>query len=303
MPSRFCAICGKIIDESAPHFGMCLKCYLKENPLFEVAEKFTLTICIDCGKYKIREEWIESPERDLFSIIEDAIRKFLLKKYLKSNNIKFSISFDENSFSYTSRDLLTSLNCVIKGNLVDNPLIENQTTIKVILNYELCKNCSNIRGGTYYTSIIQLRVKHEDNFNIIQEVLEKLNVYVNNLFEKDPKQYITKIEDQRYGVDLYLSTNELMNHIIKFLKKDYEFLLKRTKKLIGRDIQKGKNIYRLKSLIKFLPINKNNIILIENHKYKIENISKKKIILRDLEDDKKVIKDYSYFFKENYKII
>jgi len=123
------------------------------------------------------------------------------------------------------------------------------------------------------------------------------------LFEKDPKQYITKIEDQRYGVDLYLSTNELMNHIIKFLKNDYEFLLKRTKKLIGRDIQKGKNIYRLKSLIKFLSINKNNVILIENRKYKIENISKKKIILRDLEDGKKVLKDYSYFFKENYKII
>ena len=84
---------------------------------------------------------------------------------------------------------------------------------------------------------------------------------------KDNRQYITKLEDQKNGVDLYLSTNELMNQIIKFLSSNYHFLLKRTKKLVGRDSQKGRNLYRLKSLVKFLPINKNDIILFENKNF------------------------------------
>ncbi|MFX1260408.1 MAG: hypothetical protein ACFFAN_21370, partial [Promethearchaeota archaeon] len=64
-----------------------------------------------------------------------------------------------------------------------------------------------------------------------------------------------------------------------------------------RNSQKGRNIYRLKSLIKFLPLNKNDIILIDNCEYFVENLSKNKVILRN-EEGKKLIKDYSYFFNE-----
>ena len=124
--------------------------------------------------------------------------------------------------------------------------------------------------------------------------MEKLN-------EKDRKQYISKIEDQKFGVDLYLSTNELMNYIIKFLKSNYHFILKRSKKLVGRDSQKGRNLYRLKSLIKFLPINKNDIILIDNQKYIVESLSKNKVVLRN-EQGTKLIKEYPYFFSNKILI-
>jgi NMD protein affecting ribosome stability and mRNA decay len=119
-----------------------------------------------------------------------------------------------------------------------------------------------------------------------------------NIFDRDHRHYISKIEDQKYGVDLYLSTNELMNHIIKFLKSKHHFLLKRTKKLVGRDNQKGKNLYRLKALIKFLPIAHNDTVLIDNQDFIVENITRNKIILKG-KNNIKLIKDYSYFFNEN----
>ena len=79
------------------------------------------------------------------------------------------------------------------------------------------------------------------------------------------------------------------------------FLLKRSKKLVGRDVHQGKNLYRLKASIKFLPILKNDIIFVGEREYVVENILKNKIVLRN-RDDSKIYKDFSYFFNENYTI-
>jgi len=300
MPNRFCAICGKDITENAPHYGMCLECYLKENPLFKLVEKLSFKVCIDCGGYTKKEDWINPKENDIFYIIEEAIFNFLLKPYLRKENIDFKISIDEDSLIFSSNDLIKSLDLTVYGILKNNINIKNEQKIKVNINYDLCQNCLNLRGGTYFLSIIQLRVKDKNYFSLIKEVLDNMQKYVEKLFEKDQKQYITKIVDQKNGVDLYLSTNELMNHIISLLRGNYHFILTRSKKLVGRDTQRGKNLYRLKTLIKFLPIYKNDLILIGNKKYFVESITKNKTILRD-ENGAKLIKDYSYFF--NKKIL
>ena len=73
MPHRFCAICGKNIDETAPHFGMCLECYLNESPLFKFSEKFSFKICLDCGSYARKEVWILPEKNDTLHIIKEAI--------------------------------------------------------------------------------------------------------------------------------------------------------------------------------------------------------------------------------------
>ena len=299
MPNRFCAICGKIIGKTDPHFGMCLKCYLKENTLFELSDKFSLNICIDCGSFSKKDMWITPERNEIFSILEQALQRYVLNSLLKRRNLEFSFLYDEDSFIYSSKDLLTSLEVLIQGFLSEDPNIQHSQTIKVNIQYMLCKNCTNLRGGTYYLSIIQLRVKDEEQFGLIKNIIDEVNDYVENLFKNDPKQYISKIEDQKYGVDLYLSTNELMNQLIKFLRSKYHFLFKRTKKLVGRDNQRGKNLYRFKSLIKFLPVNINDELSIEGHLFRVENIVKNKVIIRD-ENNTKFIKDYSYFFNEKF---
>jgi len=297
MPNRFCAICGKKIDGDSPHVGMCLNCYLKEHPLFDLPNKFTIYVCIDCGNYTKKDVWFEPSEDDLFSILSEAVQKFLLKPFIKNSQIEFSLSFDEKSLEYSSKDLLKSIEVLIKGTLKGNPKINHQMAVQLILNNTLCKNCSNIRGGTYFVSILQLRVKDEKQYEFILKILEEINNFAENLFKKDQRQYISKVEDQKYGVDLYLSTNEIMNHIVKFLRSHYHFLLKRTKKLVGRDNQKGKNLYRLKTSIKFLPVSLNDTVLIDEEYYIVESITKSKIILRS-KINTKLIKDYSYFFNE-----
>ena len=298
MPNKFCAICGKNLPpENNTHFGFCFECYLSENPLFELPEGFSFNICFDCGSYSKKEVWSEASENDTECIISEALQKYLLNPIRKKNKINFSIFFDKESYIFSSKDLLISLKVKINGSLIQNSNIKHIQVLKLKLNYILCKNCSNLRGGTYFLTILQLRVKNERQFDLIKVIINEINAYVEKIFKINHKHYISKIEDQKYGVDLYLSTNEIMKYIIKFLKAKYHFLLKRSKKLIGRDSQKGRNVYRLKTLIKFLPIASNDIILIRDQKYLIENITKNKVILRR-ENNTKLIKDYSYFFNE-----
>jgi len=92
-----------------------------------------------------------------------------------------------------------------------------------------------------------------------------------------------------------------MNRIISHIKAKHHFILKRTKKLVGRDSQKGRNIYRLKSLIKFLPFRKNEYILINDSKYLIESLTKNRVMLRD-EKQTKLVKNFSFFFDDKIKI-
>jgi nonsense-mediated mRNA decay protein 3 len=302
MPHRFCAICGKALDNNALHYNLCINCYLNENPLFELPDSFSIKICNECGKYSKKEEWIQYESKDVFSIIEDAVKKFLLKNYLKSNLIEFTFKYDDQNFLYSSNGLLKSLKLMVNGKLIENPKLNYEQKVDIRINYELCKNCSNLKSGIYFLSILQLRVKDENCFDIIADALSAIQNYVDSLFIEDNRQYISKLEDQNNGVDLYLSTNELMNRIISILKSNYNFVLKRSKKLVGRDSQKGRNIYRLKSLIKFLPFKKSEWILLNEKRYFVENVTKKMVILRD-EHDLKIVKNYNYFFDEKLSLI
>ncbi|MFX1488011.1 MAG: RIO1 family regulatory kinase/ATPase [Promethearchaeota archaeon] len=297
MPNRFCAICGNTLNEDSPHYGMCLNCYLLEHPLFDLLDEFIVNVCLDCGSYSRKDVWHEPSEDDLFTIVNEIVQKFILKQLTKNPQLDVSFSINENSMIYSSKDLLKSVEVLVTGNLKKNADLSQQKLVKLKINYMLCKNCSNLRSGTYYTSVLQLRVKDVNQLYKIPVIIQEVNSFVESLFKKDHRQYISIIKDQKYGVDLYLSTNEIMNRVIKFLQTKYHFLLKRTKKLVGRDTQKGKNLYRLKSLIKLLPVSPNDVILINNEEYIIESITKSKVILRS-SNNTKLIKEYSYFFNE-----
>jgi len=297
MPKRFCAICGKILDDKSPHFGMCMSCYVKENPLFELPATLKLKICLDCYRYSKKEEWVKPTEDDFLLIIEEAVHNILLKSLERNEVITFSMDIEKNSLEFSSKDLITSLKLKITGKSNENPLIYNEHVVKINIIYELCNNCMNLRSGMYFTSILQLRVKNSNYFDMLKKILDQIDLFVKKEFDEDDRQYISKSVDQKYGLDIYLSTNELMNHIISFLKSRYHFLLKRSKKLVGRDSQRGKGIYRLKALIKFLPIQKEEIIEINNQKFIVEQILKNKVILKN-KSNEKVVKDFEFFFND-----
>ncbi|MHA1724154.1 MAG: NMD3-related protein [Promethearchaeota archaeon] len=300
---RFCSICGADLDETSPHFSTCLECYLKEHPLFTVPGNLNLKVCMDCGSYSRREEWKTTSENDFISIIKEAILEYLLIPLVKKQDLEFDIILDENSIRYNSKKRIDTLEFEILGSLKTNKRMSHVERLKVKIHHDLCENCTKLRSGMYYKSILQLRVDDPSYFPFLNTVINQVQHFVEKQFEQDHGQYIVKMEDKERGVNLYLSSNELMNHIISFLKNQYHFLLKRSKKLVGRDIQKGKNLYRLTSLLKFLPIQKGDMIIIDRtDEYVVTNISKKIIVLKN-KTGKKLVKNFEDFFKLKYNII
>ena len=300
MPNRFCAICGKDIDKSAPSFSMCLDCYLKEHPLFTLPDKFHLKVCLDCGSFTKGEKWIESSkDHDFLNTVKKALFRYLLKDF--SEDIKFSIKLDRESCVFTAKDLIKACEIWIQGQSKENPQIQHQEKIRLTIEYQYCKNCLNLRGGSHFQSIIQLRVKDERNFDFLSEVLNEIEAHVENEFQRDPRQYISEIRDEKYVVDLMLSTNEIMNKIVSVLKGKYNFIMKRSKKTVGRDSQRGKDLYRLKTLIKFLPVKKGDLISFQDEEYRVEQVAKNKVMLRDPSNER-IWKRFSFFFHEGIRI-
>jgi len=302
MVNRFCAICGKDISkQDSPHFGMCLECYLEENPLFNLTDDFTFKICSNCLSYSKKEKWIKPEIQDIYSVIKEGINKYILEPSFKEGRIQFQIRLNESSFEYTSKNLLRYLEVLVDGTLRSNPKIKHSQLIGVNIKYDLCKNCQKLKTGGY-NSILQIRVSDESQFDLIQDGLMKIQKYVESLFEKDNRQFISEIADQKYGVDLYLSTNELLNYLVSFLRDKYHFLLKRTKKLVGRDSQKGKNVYRIKALVKFLPFSLNDQLKIDDEIYNVDTILKNRVILKK-KGGEKITKGFNYFFNKPYQTI
>ncbi|MHA1804274.1 MAG: NMD3-related protein, partial [Promethearchaeota archaeon] len=237
------------------------------------------------------------------SIIKEAIFDYLLKSLVKKQGLEFNIILDENSIKYNSKKRIDSLEFEIAGSLKTNKMMRHVERLRVRIHHDLCENCTKLRSGMYYKSILQLRVDDASYFPFLSKVINQVQQFVEKQFKQDHGQYIVKMEDKERGVNLYLSSNELMNHIISFLKNQYHFLLKRSKKLVGRDIQKGKNLYRLTSLLKFLPIQKGDIVIIDRtDEYVVVNISKKIIVLRN-KAGMKLVKNFEDFFKLKYNII
>jgi len=303
-PTRFCSLCGKKFSTNEKIYEKftCLRCYLKNKPLFQFQDLFYLNICLECGSFSKESKvkiWLTPSTENILEIVKSAIKYFLLEPYGKKENIKFNIKILEEKISPSAK-IIEDIYLIITGvHIYDKNLIYTQE-IKVKLKYGHCDNCISIKQKKI-NAIIQLRVIFVEQLDLIEIVKEKIKNYIEQVSKKDSTEYITKIEYVKNGVDIFLSTQNQTNKIIRLLKPEYNFLIKSSKKLMSRDVQRGKNIYRIKTLIKFLPIEKEDEVITKNIKYIVDKIGKNKIHLIDTHGNR-IIKNYQFFFSKKVKI-
>jgi len=303
-PTRFCSICGKEFSTNEKIYDKftCLRCYLKNKPLFLFQDIFYLNICLECGSFSKDSKvkvWLTPSTENILEIVKSAINYYLLEPYGKKENIEFKLIILEEKISPNAK-IIEDIYLMITGvHIYDENLIYTQE-IKVKLKYGHCDNCISIKQKKI-NAIIQLRVIFDEQHNLIEIAKEKIKNYIDNVSKKDSTEYITKIEYVKNGVDIFLSTQNQTNKIIRLLKPEYNFLIKSSKKLMSRDVQRGKNIYRIKTLIKFLPIEKEDEVITKNIKYIVDKIGKNKVYLIDTLGNR-IIKNYQFFFSKKVKI-
>lgn len=221
MARLFCPKCGKSVDRI--YGGLCENCFLDSFKLYKrLPEKLHITLCKECGKFY--------REKNSFISMENAIEDFF--KNLKFKEIK-SVSY-----RIFSGNVLTELHLEING----LRKIE-ETKIRIVQSQIICKFCSMKLGG-YYTAILQIRGKFNINviLNDVENLLEKLKT-------RDSLAFISKIVENKNGIDLYLGSKGSGDRIIKLLKDKYKVKVKISRKLYGE--RQGKRVYRNTILVIF----------------------------------------------------
>ncbi len=126
-----------------------------------------------------------------------------------------------------------------QGNVwVHKPVEENMLVVK-----DVCQACSRI-SGMYYEAIIQIRGNKKEK---VKSFVEKK---INELSKKDELSFISKIEEKKKGLDIYVGSKKAAKSILKEAKKLYNLETKESYTLIGE--RKGKKLYRVTILLRLI---------------------------------------------------
>jgi len=229
----FCARCGKEIKG----FGLCVACYLDLNPIY--VENFEIVRCPVCGHF-LYKTWNE--KIDNMQIIKNI--KFPEKIEVRKIDLHYKIS---KILNFTAR---------IYGKY-NNEEFEREISGKCKIIKKICIECSRSARG-YYEAIIQFR----GNEVQIKRAMEFLNMN---------KKFISKVEEVKNGCDVYLTSKDFANSLIKIFS-DGGATIKLSKSIGG--VKDGKTVFRKCILIKFPDLNVGDYVLFKNKICKILKVGK-----------------------------
>lgn len=204
MLKKFCPICGKEVSIFLE--GICLDCFRKEFvKKYKIPEKIKIYKCKFCNRYSLSKKY-------LFENLENALEHF----------VKHSIKIGECEIKYDKEIK------VYKNNLL---------ILTFPLNFEIkpftCKFCAMKNSG-YKQAIFQLRTKMNSIIlDEIKKIVEKE--------KKDFYSFISKIEEKKEGIDVFIGSKNVAYKILKYLERKYSIKYKISRSLVG--MKKGKKVY------------------------------------------------------------
>ena len=155
--------------------------------------------------------------------------------------------------------------------------------IRVI--YEQCKNCSRYKSG-YYEGVLQLRNRKNDDFEkVVNDTIKRL---------EHKQEFISNTVELKDGMDLYFSSNKLLQNIGKKLYETYGGEHKTSQSLFKRDHQTGKSIYRVTVLLRLPDMSRGDIVKVNKRLVLVKNIKKHTLIGIDLCTHNKIKVNYEH---------
>lgn len=228
MKNKFCPGCGKKTNDLIE--GICSECYHKKNEIVNLPKEIKIDACWRCNNLKHKGKW---KNIILEKLLEEKILDVLeVEGKIKKVDI---ILDDPNKKPFTVEVEAT----ITKD---DVEFVESDTII-VDINKGICDICSRISSG-YYQAILQLRGPQ----NKINPSMEIANEIIEN--SSSSMAFISKIEEVKNGVDLYLGSKSTAKKISKVLSERFKTENKSSKTIYG--LKDGKKIYRSTYLVKFI---------------------------------------------------
>lgn len=232
----FCVECGITTNQTVN--GLCMPCFLKDRTLVSLPDHVDLFTCTSCGQFLRRGEYESmAPEKAISMAARNALTCIKEGKVTKTTT---SIeSRDDYNYAVT-------VSCKVA--ISDFEADAAASTIVRVKN-TVCKICSR-RTGNYYEAILQVRTSEKVLSPKLQdEVLKKVEDFVDDAATTNPNAFITKMEIVPGGVDVYLSMIALGRELTKTLGDLYCAQVDESNKLVGQT-RDGIDMYRVSYLVR-----------------------------------------------------
>lgn len=260
----FCLLCNK---EEKLYGGLCKSCYLKEFEPVKVPEYATFTVCSHCGATLKHDKWVESAYYD-DEIINDAIRKDI-EINDEVENIEINTEIVNNRG--------TMYDCIIHAyyQILDDSL-EKDYEIEVKVEKGVCPDCSKFYSG-YYEAVIQLRADDRKlDEKEIQSADEFISSEIQRLCKTNKLAYVSERIVLKEGIDYQVGSHNAAHKIVVNLQKQFGGIITESRKIVGRDKSKSRDLYRSWISIRLPSFHKDDFIEYNNNIIKIEKIGSHK---------------------------
>jgi len=252
-----CVKCGKQAAENLK--GLCPDCYIKSKRIFSLPHKLDLEKCSHCGSYKIDTGWGRGPDTSQLILR----KKITLDPHITNPDIKIG-----------TKQKSWRIHC--RGNIYGTEVSEKYS-LPIKIHITACPRCSMIMGG-YYEAILQIRGTHRDipcdQKTMIHNIITKKITD-----SRDPKAFITKIDEIPQGIDYYLGEQHIAESLTRTLKHRLHATTKKSVTLAG--VKDGQNVYRVTHLLRLPPCNIKDFIKFQDTLYQVLDM-KTQVMLRNL---------------------
>jgi len=299
---RFCSKCGKIFteDETIYEGFLCSQCYGLIEEHIDLPQNYQLRHCIQCGAFSLRLDTQEFPweyqtgNETEIDFITRQLYEHLLYRLEKKTDLQFEIFFKSNMKLTQEADI----SFIIQGFKGDQ--VKYQENDLHFRTREIsCPHCAKKTGGRF-DAIVQIRIQHSRNEADLSRIIEEIQHIEKSENMVNLSSFITRIEKTINGFDLKVSTNVMARALIARLKAKFHFEIKHSKRLMGVEQTTGGDLYRQSTLLRLVPVQKDDQILLEGKLFTVKNITKNKIVLQSPQESKKVQVNFDVFQKKKW---
>jgi len=152
-------------------------------------------------------------------------------------------------------------------------------SFRLPLEQSMCESCKR-NSEEYFQLKAQIRFSF---YNLIE--LREVKKRIFNHFKNNKNlNKILEIEDK---LDIYMRNHSEMEKISSYFRGNFVCSQKKSRKLMGRDNLRSKEIYRYFISIVLYNIKRGTQILFKGEKYIVLNVEKENLVLRDIKLGKK----------------
>ncbi|MDZ7687663.1 MAG: NMD3-related protein [Halobacteriales archaeon] len=225
---------------------LCDECYADGVEPLAVPDEIEVRVCAKCGSYVRDGGWTSHDEPLPDEELAVAAVKDELRMHVEAREPRLSLGVE-------SRDTNTLEVSVEAVAYVRGYRVEDERAVRVRLKHETCPTCAK-RSGGYYESVVQIRAEgREPTEDETERALEHAYGIAGRDYG-DRDTFVTKTQEVRGGLDIYMSTNDAGMQVARRMTDEYGGSYDDSATLVGE--KEGEELYRVTyavSLPEFVP--------------------------------------------------